>query len=92
MDELKSAADPAVVGFPAGRILSFGFRRAQRRDRRTAGGRRSCRSRRCWPVLYSLAGMLVYLGFRFEWIYGVAAVVTVFPRHPDHGGRVLAEQ
>src|SRR5207244_9375852 len=29
-------------------------------------------------VLYSLAGMLVYLWFRFEWIYGVAAVVTVF--------------
>jgi preprotein translocase subunit SecF len=31
-----------------------------------------------WATLYSLAGMLVYLGFRFEWIYGVAAVVTVF--------------
>ena len=29
-------------------------------------------------VLYSLLGMLIYLGFRFEWIYGVAAVVTVF--------------
>ncbi len=29
-------------------------------------------------VLYSLLGMLVYLGFRFEWIYGVAAVLTVF--------------
>jgi len=29
-------------------------------------------------TLYSLAGMLVYLGFRFEWIYGIAAVVTVF--------------
>jgi len=29
-------------------------------------------------TLYSLMGMLVYLGFRFEWIYGVAAVVTVF--------------
>lgn len=29
-------------------------------------------------VLYSLAGMLVYLWFRFELIYGVAAVVTVF--------------
>src|SRR5205814_4080649 len=26
----------------------------------------------------SLAGMLVYLAFRFEWIYGVAAVVAVF--------------
>ena len=29
-------------------------------------------------TLYSLLGMLVYLGFRFEWIYGMAAVVTVF--------------
>ena len=29
-------------------------------------------------TLYSLLGMLIYLGFRFEWIYGVAAVVTVF--------------
>ena len=29
-------------------------------------------------VVYSLAGMLIYLGFRFEWIYGVAAVITVF--------------
>jgi preprotein translocase subunit SecF len=28
--------------------------------------------------LYSLAGMLVYLWFRFELIYGVAAVVAVF--------------
>jgi preprotein translocase subunit SecF len=29
-------------------------------------------------TLYSLIGMLVYLAFRFEWIYGVAAVITVF--------------
>jgi preprotein translocase subunit SecF len=29
-------------------------------------------------TVYSLAGMLVYLAFRFEWIYGVAAVITVF--------------
>ena len=29
-------------------------------------------------MAYSLAGMLIYLGFRFEWIYGVAAVITVF--------------
>jgi len=29
-------------------------------------------------TIYSLAGMLVYLAFRFEWIYGVAAVITVF--------------
>ena len=29
-------------------------------------------------TLYALAGMLVYLAFRFEWIYGVAAVLAVF--------------
>jgi preprotein translocase subunit SecF len=29
-------------------------------------------------TVYSLAGMLVYLAFRFELIYGVAAVITVF--------------
>ena len=28
--------------------------------------------------LYSLGGMLIYLAFRFEFIYGVAAVVAVF--------------
>jgi len=29
-------------------------------------------------TLYSLAGMLIYIAFRFEFIYGVAAVVAVF--------------
>ena len=29
-------------------------------------------------VMYALAGMLIYIAFRFEWIYGVAAVVAVF--------------
>ena len=29
-------------------------------------------------VLYALGGMLVYIAFRFEWIYDVAAVVAVF--------------
>jgi len=29
-------------------------------------------------TLAALAGMLVYIAFRFEWIYGVAAVVAVF--------------
>ena len=31
-----------------------------------------------WAVIYSLLGMLIYLWFRFELIYGVAAVVAVF--------------
>jgi preprotein translocase subunit SecF len=29
-------------------------------------------------VLFALAAMLVYIAFRFEWIYGVAAVIAVF--------------
>ena len=29
-------------------------------------------------TLFALAGMLVYIAFRFEWIYGVAAVIAVF--------------
>ncbi len=31
-----------------------------------------------WAVLWSLVGMLVYLWFRFEFIYGAAAVIAVF--------------
>ncbi len=31
-----------------------------------------------WAVLWSLLGMLVYLWFRFEFIYGAAAVIAVF--------------
>lgn len=29
-------------------------------------------------TLYALGGMLVYIAFRFEWIYGVAAVLATF--------------
>jgi preprotein translocase subunit SecF len=31
-----------------------------------------------YVVLWALLGMLVYIGFRFEWIYGFAAVIAVF--------------
>lgn len=29
-------------------------------------------------TLYALGGMLIYIAFRFEWIYGLAAVIAVF--------------
>jgi len=29
-------------------------------------------------TLYALAGMLIYIAFRFEWVYGAAAVIAVF--------------
>jgi len=35
------------------------------------------RNRAIYVTLAALAGMLVYIAFRFEWIYGVAAVLAV---------------
>ncbi len=31
-----------------------------------------------YATLYALAGMLIYIAFRFEWVYGAAAVIAVF--------------
>ncbi len=36
------------------------------------------RQRAIWATLAALGGMLVYIAFRFEWIYGVGAVVACF--------------
>ncbi len=36
------------------------------------------RSQAVMATLFALGGMLVYIAFRFEWIYGVAAVLAVF--------------
>ena len=36
------------------------------------------RSQAIFVTLYALAGMLVYIAFRFEWVYGAAAVLAVF--------------
>jgi preprotein translocase subunit SecF len=36
------------------------------------------RKQAIYVVLAALAGMLIYIAFRFEWIYGVAAVLAVF--------------
>ena len=77
LDELKSAVDPAVVtSLQDGFFVSdFGIR-----DVAIVGPQvgHQLRNQALWATLYSLLGMLIYLGFRFELIYGVAAVVTVF--------------
>jgi preprotein translocase subunit SecF len=31
-----------------------------------------------WATIYALGGMLLYIAFRFEWVYGAAAVIAVF--------------
>ncbi len=76
-DQLKGAVDPAVVAsLPDGFYLSdFSVRNVE-----IVGPQVGAQLRRqaLLATAYSLAGMLIYLGFRFEWIYGIAAVVTVF--------------
>jgi preprotein translocase subunit SecF len=77
MDQLKAAADPAVVAsLGDGFFLSdFHVSHSEIVGPQVGG---QLRQQAGLATLYSLAGMLIYLGFRFEWIYGVAAVVTVF--------------
>ena len=79
LDQLKGAAgvDPAVAAaIPENFYLSdFGVRNVEIVGPQVGG---QLRMQAGLATLYSLLGMLVYLGFRFEWIYGVAAVVTVF--------------
>ena len=56
---------PGAVRHPAGR------------DGGAEGGRGAA-EKAVLATLYALGGMLVYIAFRFEWIYGVAAVIAVF--------------
>ena len=77
IDELKSVADPAAVsslgdGFF---VSDFGIRNVEIVGPQVG---QQLRGQAIRATLYSLAGMLIYLALRFEWIYGVAAVLTVF--------------
>ena len=76
-DQLKATVDQAVVAsLPDGFFLSdFGVRNVEIVGPQVGA---QLRKQALLATAYSLAGMLIYLGFRFEWIYGVAAVVTVF--------------
>ena len=77
MDELKGSVDPAVIAvLPDGFYLSdFGVRNVEIVGPQVG---KQLQTQAKLAVLYSLVGMLIYLAFRFEWIYGVAAVITVF--------------
>jgi len=77
LDDLKGPVDPAVAAsLPDGFFVSnFGVRNVE-----IVGPQVGAQLRRqaLLATAYSLAGMLIYLAVRFEWIYGVAAVITVF--------------
>ena len=77
IDELKRVVDPAVVAsLSDGFFLSdFGVRNVSIVGPQVGA---QLRKQALLATVYSLAGMLIYLAFRFEWIYGVAAVITVF--------------
>ena len=77
IDELNGVVDGAVVasikdGFFAS---DFGIRNVEIVGPQVG---QQLRKQAILATLYSLAGMLIYLALRFEWIYGVAAVLTVF--------------
>ena len=77
VDELSGAVQPQVIAaLKEGAFTSqFGVRSVQIVGPQVG---KQLTHQAEWATLYSLAGMLVYLAFRFEWIYGVAAVVAVF--------------
>ena len=77
IDELKAVAPPAIVSsLNDGFFLSnFAVRNVEIVGPQVG---HQLQNQAKLAVLYSLAGMLVYLAVRFEWIYGVAAVITVF--------------
>ena len=78
-DELKNVdgASPAVISsLNSGFVLgNFSIRNVEVVGAKVGG---QLRRQAFFATLYALAGMLVYIAFRFEWVYGVAAVIAVF--------------
>ena len=76
-DDLKGVVDPTVLAsIQQGFFLSdFGVYQVEIVGPQVG---KQLQHQAILATLYSLGGMLVYLAVRFEWIYGVAAVITVF--------------
>jgi len=77
IDELKGVTGPAVVSSLQENffVSDFGIRNVEIVGPQVG---QQLRKQAILATLYSLGGMLIYLALRFEWIYGVAAVLTVF--------------
>jgi preprotein translocase subunit SecF len=76
-DVLKGVADPAVVSLLQQQTYLSGFHVFNTEIVGPQVGAQ-LRGQAIRATLYSLLGMLIYLWWRFELIYGVAAVVAVF--------------
>ncbi|HEY4740298.1 MAG TPA: protein translocase subunit SecF [Candidatus Acidoferrales bacterium] len=78
-DDLKSV--PAVNATMLGELRdSFSLGTFAIRDVEVVGPKVGAQLRRqaVFATLYALAGMLIYIAIRFEWVYGAAAVIAVF--------------
>jgi len=77
IDVLSGVASPAVVSELKQNAFLSGF---AIRNVEIVGPQvgKQLRNQALLATLYSLLGMLVYLWFRFEFIYGAAAVIAVF--------------
>jgi len=77
VDELKGAVPVEVLSLMEQDFFTsnFAVRNVEIVGPQVGG---QLRKQALWATLYSLGGMLVYLWFRFELIYGVGAVVACF--------------
>jgi len=79
LDDLKnvSGANPATI---ADLKDSFSLGNFAIRNVEIVGPKVGAQLRRqaIFATLYALAGMLIYIAFRFEWVFGAAAVIAVF--------------
>jgi preprotein translocase subunit SecF len=78
-DELRGVTDvtPAVIAALNG---SYSLDQFTIRNVEIVGPKVGSQLRRqaILATLYALGGMLLYIAFRFEWVYGAAAVIAVF--------------
>jgi preprotein translocase subunit SecF len=79
LDDLSkvTGATPAVVSAVKDglSLAPFAIRNAEIVSAKVGG---ELRNQAIRVTLYALAGMLVYIAFRFQWVYGAAAVIAVF--------------
>jgi preprotein translocase subunit SecF len=73
----SSGATPAVLASISSNysLSPFGLRGAELVSPKVGG---ELRLQAIRVTLYALGGMLLYIAFRFEWVYGAAAVLAVF--------------
>ena len=78
IDALPEAQFPADVKAKLGEIFYVGAFNVTNAEAVGAQVGEDLRDRAIYVTLASLIGMLIYIAFRFEWIYGVSAVTAVF--------------